>query len=459
MSNMSTVMRGSATRVALLAVAVSAAGIAFPATAVAATCATGEWTAKYYANTSFNGAPKKTVCDKAISENYGTGDPAGVTLPKNDFGVRWSVTRDFGSGGPFSFKASAQDGIRVYLDGKQKINIWGDASSTRSKTVDLTVPKGKHTIRVDFAAFTGKADVAFGYAPRTSGSVDKVKPLSPGGLTAKYDTGTSKTALTWKRNAELDLAGYRVYRVGKLVSGSGLLTRPTFTDSTPATGSVYGYTVKAVDKAGNVSAASATVKVTSVDRTAPVVPSGVVVGYSEFGGYSTIKWDAVTAADLAGYEVYYRQSANDAWIKASGSTPVAGTSFTDFGGVSSFTYAVVAVDKTGNASARSAGVIAGQDVLLFKPIGVEATRTAAGGVQLTWTANPVRGASYNVYRTNDNPLSGARWTKLGAAGGGSPAFTDTAPVTGVSNTYVVTAADGSGNESEGSDFVTVFSAE
>ncbi|UUU24105.1 fibronectin type III domain-containing protein [Streptomyces sp. DSM 40750] len=456
---MSTEIRGSATRVALLAVVVSAAGIAFPATAVAATCATGEWTAKYYANTSFKGTPKKTVCDKAISENYGTGNPAGVTLPKNDFGVRWSVTRDFGSGGPFSFKASAQDGIRVYLDGKQKINIWGDASSTRSKTVNLTVPRGRHTIRVDFAAFTGKANVAFGYAPRTSASVDKVKPLSPAGPAATYDTGTSKTALTWKKNAELDLAGYRVYRAGKLVSGSAPLTRPTFTDSTPATGSVYGYTVKAVDRAGNVSAASATVKVTSVDRTAPAIPSGVVVGYSEFGGYSTIKWDAVAASDLAGYDVYYRQGANDAWAKASGSTPVTGTSFTDFGGVGSFTYAVVAVDRTGNASAQSAGAVAEPEVLLFKPIGVKATRTAAGGVHLTWTANPVRGASYNVYRTNDNPMSGARWTKLGTVGGGAPAFTDTSPVVGVSNTYVVTAADGSGNESEGSDFVTVVSAE
>ncbi|EKX66904.1 fibronectin type III domain-containing protein [Streptomyces ipomoeae] len=451
---MSKVIRGRATHAALLVVAVSAAGLAFPATAAAAGCATGEWTAKYYANTSFSGTPKKTVCDKAISENYGTGDPAGVTLPKNNFGVRWSVTRDFGSGGPFSFKASAQDGIRVYLDGTRKINIWGDVSSTRSKTVNVTIPKGKHTIRVDFAAFTGKADVAFSYAPRTSSSVDKVKPLGPTGLAATYDAGTSKTALSWKKNAELDLAGYRVYRSGKLVSGSAPLTKPAFTDSTPATGSTYGYTVKAVDKAGNVSAASATVNITSVDRTAPAVPSGVVVTYSEFGGYSTVKWNAVAASDLAGYEVYYRQSDGDAWTEVGGSTPVTGTSLTDFGGTGSFTYAVVAVDKAGNASAHSATAVASPQIPLLTPIGLKATKTAAG-VQLTWTANPVRGTSYNVYRTNENPTQTTRWTKLGTVSGPAPSFTDTAPVTGEPNTYVVTATDGVGNEGEASGFVTV----
>jgi hypothetical protein len=172
----------------------------------AVTCKDTVWKAKYYANTTFKGDPKKTVCDTTISENYGTGDPAGVTLPKDNFGVRWEMKRNYGSGGPFAFTVAVQDGIRVYLDGTRKVNIWKNVSSTQKKTVNLTVPKGTHTIRVDFAAFTGKANVKFTYAPRTSKTVDKVKPLTPSGAKAAYSKTTGKTAVTWSRNVEMDLA-------------------------------------------------------------------------------------------------------------------------------------------------------------------------------------------------------------------------------------------------------------
>lgn len=72
------------------------------------------------------------------------------------------MTRDFGSGGPFALPVTAQDGIRVYLDGTRKIDLWKNVSSTVKKTVNVTVPSGKHT-------------------PRTTATVDKVKPLTPSG--------------------------------------------------------------------------------------------------------------------------------------------------------------------------------------------------------------------------------------------------------------------------------------
>src|SRR6185503_2667224 len=86
---------------AVLSVATALTGLAFPATAQAAvTCSAGAWKAQYYANTTLTGTPKATVCDASIAEDYGLGDPAGVTLPRDNFGVRWSTTRNFGSGGP-----------------------------------------------------------------------------------------------------------------------------------------------------------------------------------------------------------------------------------------------------------------------------------------------------------------------------------------------------------------------
>jgi hypothetical protein len=79
----------------------------------------------------------------------GTGAPASG-LPSHHFGVRWTVTRDFGSGGPFALPVATQDGLRVHLDGSRKVDLWKNVSSTVQKTVNITVPSGKHTLRVDF---------------------------------------------------------------------------------------------------------------------------------------------------------------------------------------------------------------------------------------------------------------------------------------------------------------------
>jgi fibronectin type 3 domain-containing protein len=424
---MHTQKRIPAARAAALALSVAAAGLALPATAAQAatasvTCGTGVWKATYYANTTFAGTAKKTACDTAISENYGTGDPAGVTLPKDNFGVRWTVTRDFGSGGPFSFAASAQDGIRVYLDGTRKINLWKDYTSTQKKTVNVTVPKGKHTIRVDFAAFKGKANVAFAYAPRTSASVDKVKPLAPTALKGTVSGYTSQ--LSWAKNAELDLAGYRVYRNGGLISGSSLLTKPAYTDTPPPTGAKYAYTVTAVDKAGNASAKSAAVTLSSVDKTAPAVPAGLTVAVSADGKGYDLAWTSV--ADATRYTVYRATSATGTYSSI-GTTYTA--SYTDTKAAEKITYyyAVAATDAAANLSAKSVPVGAGTTLTVLPATIQNVTATlnsSATWFTLNWSipaADWTGDMKVYASKTSPVPLDGNEWctpyreSNLGAA--------------------------------------------
>jgi hypothetical protein len=142
---------------------VAATGLALPATAAHATvtCDTNVWKVSYCTNTTFKGDPKKSACDKTIDEDHGTGDPAGVTLPKDNFGIRWTVTRDFGSGGPFAFSTAVRDGIRVHFDGHREISLWKDVTTTQKKSVKVTIPKGKHTITVKFVAYKGQATSRF----------------------------------------------------------------------------------------------------------------------------------------------------------------------------------------------------------------------------------------------------------------------------------------------------------
>ncbi|MFI8180479.1 PA14 domain-containing protein [Actinacidiphila glaucinigra] len=407
-------------RATALALATTAAGLALPAGAAhaATTCSTGVWVASYYANTTFKGTPKKTACDTSINENYGTGDPAGVTLPKDNFGVRWNLSRDFGSGGPFTFTAAARDGIRVYLDGTRKIDLWKDVSTTRTKTLNLTIPKGKHTLRVDFAAFKGSANVKFTYAPRTTASVDKTKPLAPTGLKAP-PSGHAFT-LAWTRGAEMDLAGYRVHRrtgtgAWTRISGSALVTTTGYRDLPAATGAKYSYAVSAVDKAGNDSGMSTAVTVTSIDGQAPAAPTGLKAAVTADGRGYALTWSP--NADTSAYQVYRATSATGPWTLLD---TVAAPSYTDtkVATRTQYFYTVIAMDAATNFSGRSAAASAAP--LAIRPDAPRNVAAVSSGsvisIKVTWNLPSEQAVgSYTVYRSTTSPVDPSTATALNCA--------------------------------------------
>jgi hypothetical protein len=168
----------------------AAMGGVYALTAQAAvTCAPSVFKRQMFANTSFSGTPLTTDCDSAIDQDWGTDAPA-PGLPDDRFGVRWSVTRDFGSGGPFILTASGRDGdARVYVDGRLWIDLRGDlrgdvptpesayGPTPVSKSVGVTVPPGRHTLRVDYVNRSGAAEVAFTAVPLSRAGT--VTPPSP----------------------------------------------------------------------------------------------------------------------------------------------------------------------------------------------------------------------------------------------------------------------------------------
>jgi fibronectin type 3 domain-containing protein len=372
-----------------------------PASA-ATTCTSPVFKRQFFANTTFSGTPKKTDCDSAIDQNWGTGAPTSG-LPSNNFGVRWSVTRDFGSGGPFSFAAQAQDGIRVYLDNVRTVDLWKNVSTTVTKTVNVTIPSGRHTLRIDFVNWTGTANVKFGYTPRTSATVDEVKPLAPTGTSVTYDQATGKAKVTWAKNKEMDLAGYRVYRRLQGASyGSAPLATTTSTSYTdaalPVTGATYYYEVRAYDKAGNESTGTADHAVTTVDRTAPATPTGLTTDSVPEG--LRVGWGSVSGA--ASYRVYRAASAEGTYSRVGSTTSQ--VSYLDSSAVegSTYFYRVTALDAAGNESARSAAV-SDSRVDLTAPsavTGLSVTPTEYG-FALRWDANPTPDLESYVVRRGE----------------------------------------------------------
>ncbi|MGW3130544.1 PA14 domain-containing protein [Streptomyces sp. NPDC001123] len=392
-----------ATAVVLATTAGVLTTVAAPTASAATTCASPVFKRQMFANTTFKGTPKKTDCDSSVSESW-SGAPASG-LPKDDFGVRWTVTRDFGSGGPFTLAASGLDGIRVYLDGSRKVDLWKNTTKTVTKTVNVTVPKGKHTLRVDYVNWTGAAKVKFTYTPRTSATVDKVKPLTPLDPLVSYDSDANTTKLGWTKNREMDLAGYRVYRRLRGSTGwtkVGTTTATSLTDAPPATGALYYYEIRAYDKAGNESTGTADTLVTS---TVLQAPARFTASATDTG--AELSWSGVHAA------VKYRVERTDFYGVVTKSWDLAYTvSLTDDKLTRGETvkYRVAAVDGSGHVSPFT-------DLQsVTRPLAAprELTATAGtGSATLQWTmrAEDAPYGEFRVYRSTTLPVdtSTAQW--------------------------------------------------
>ena len=117
--------------------------------ATVSSCPTGQYLASYFANRTLTGTPATVRCETAINNNWGSGSPPGTGVGPNDFSARWVGTRSFATTGTYTFTATADDGVRVYLDGTLIINQWKDQSPT-TYTVSRQVTAGNHEVRMEY---------------------------------------------------------------------------------------------------------------------------------------------------------------------------------------------------------------------------------------------------------------------------------------------------------------------
>ncbi|WP_217559010.1 lytic polysaccharide monooxygenase [Paenibacillus sp. GbtcB18] len=111
-------------------------------------------------------------------------------------------------------------------------------------------------------AFYNVIDVNFGGSP---GTPDTTAPTAPAGLTASNVAATSAT-VSWTASSDnVGVAGYRIFNGSTQIGTTSGALSYNLTGLTANT--AYAITVKAVDAAGNVSAASNTVNFTTIAGT------------------------------------------------------------------------------------------------------------------------------------------------------------------------------------------------
>lgn len=135
-------------------------GSAVQPTAPDYTCSTGTpWRAKYWSNQELLGAPDKMRCEADVNYNYGSGAPADTGLPVNNFSASWTRSVTVPDGKAIKVDATADDGVRVYVDGVRIINDWIDSSARTRTGTSGALSGGNHTVRVEFYENQGGAQI------------------------------------------------------------------------------------------------------------------------------------------------------------------------------------------------------------------------------------------------------------------------------------------------------------
>lgn len=260
---------------------------------------------------------------------------------------------------------------------------------------------------------------------------DTTPPSVPDGVSVDGKSST-QIDLTWETSTDnIGVTGYNIYRDGTLV---GTSTMTSYSDTGLTELTTYSYQVTAFDAAGNESAKSEAHPGTTLDGTAPSVPTGLTaIAASETR--VNLSWTASTDnVAVTDYRVY-RNGTEIAIVTT--------TSYSDLACIpaTSYSYQVASEDAAHNMSALSAAapVTTPSDITPpTVPTGLTAAAVSRSQVNLSWTASTdnIGVLGYKIYRNGVNIGTSASTT-----------YSDTTCWGNTQYTYKVSAYDLKGNES------------
>ena len=98
--------------------------------------------AEYFNNQELRGEPSTVRTDARIDFNWGRFKPT-PQLNENSFSVRWSGKLTPVESGTYTLGFTADDGARLYLDGKLLVDAW-TSNPTKTVTKEVTLEAGRH---------------------------------------------------------------------------------------------------------------------------------------------------------------------------------------------------------------------------------------------------------------------------------------------------------------------------
>ena len=353
----------------------------------------------------------------------------------------WKVWIDYNADGDFS-----DAGELVYSGGPSSSTVSGSISvpTSASGTTRMRVSMKWNGTQTECESFSYGEVEDYTVDISNGGGGDTQAPTAPTNLSASGTTQTS-TNLSWTASTDnVGVTGYDVYVDGNL---DGSTASTSYTVSGLSASTSYNMYVRAKDAAGNVSAQSNTVTVTTqsaADTQPPTVPGNLSASNTTMTS-TDLSWNA--SSDNVGVVDY------DVFVDGSMYGSTAATSYTVTGLSPSTNYSiyVVANDAAGNTSAASNTVsVTTQSAADTQPPtapgNLSASNTTTTSTDLSWNASSdnVGVVDYDVFV--DGSFYGSTTSTSYAVSGLSPSTTY--------SMYVV-ANDAAGNTSAASNTVSV----
>ncbi len=125
--------------------------------------------AEYFADRDLKGKPVLVRVDSVVDFDWHDRAPA-PQVPADSFGVRWTGKLIAPASGLFELGARTDNGCRLYLDGKLLVDWWKDSAPNQTKSVYVTLQKGRaYDLKLEMYENQGWATAHLGMAPAKIG--------------------------------------------------------------------------------------------------------------------------------------------------------------------------------------------------------------------------------------------------------------------------------------------------
>ncbi|TWT78376.1 Extracellular exo-alpha-(1-_5)-L-arabinofuranosidase precursor [Posidoniimonas polymericola] len=164
----------------------------------------GGLAAQYFHNEGFTGLAYESV--EAVDFDWGTGSPAPGVAPST-FSVRWTGQVRAAYSEDYTFYATSDQGVRLWVDGRLLIDHWDPHNTTVDSATVSLVSGRRYDIRVDYYEQYGSAEVQLEWS--SSSLPREVVPASqlytsPAGLFGSYADGAGGAASRYDANIDFD---------------------------------------------------------------------------------------------------------------------------------------------------------------------------------------------------------------------------------------------------------------
>jgi len=363
-----------------------------------------------------------------------------------------SVTGWTGTSVSLSWTAATDNiAVTAYSIFEGDILVGNVSGETRSYTVTNLEANTSHTFHVKAKDAAGNVSVA---SNQVTAGTDAVAPSSPTDLIAKVKS-ESRIDLSWQGATDnIGVTGYNIYQDSTLIATVGR-TKRNYEVKGLNVDTVYIFTVKAIDAAGNLSEASNTATGIT-DRTSPTPPSALTVTARTETSIS-LSWTASSDnIGVTGYNIYRETTVlgkTTTTLLATTTGSDNGYTLTEMDQNTIYTLKVRARDEAGNLSLDSNIVITGTDVVApTAPSLLRLNQKDNTSIRLEWKSSIENSNAfyYDIY--SGTTLIDTIWNFYGAT---TMYYRVSGIQSDTSYTFTVKARDGAGNVSDASNAVKI----